>query len=389
MSRAGLTGTGLTGVPAVGVNLLWLVPGRVGGSEQATIRQLEALAELPEASRYQLFCTPEVREAHPEVVGAFAGTEVEVAASSRARRILAEATTLNRAAGEAKVELMHHGGGTLPLRTPLPCTVTIHDIQPIDLPGNIPWLRRWYLARGLPSAARRARRIAVPSTFVRDRVIDRLGADPARVTVIPWGPPRDRPGDGPEAPGLVSSSLLPPQMEYLLYPAVTWPHKGHVAFLDVVAALPGELHLVLTGGEGPAHRELLEAVEQRGLSARVHHLGRVSEAHLDALYRGAVAAVMPSSYEGFGMPVIEAEAAGVPVIASTHPGLDEACGDAALRVDIGDVAGWVAAVQSVRADTQRREALVAAGRRVAAGFNWTDSARALVALHRAAWEHPS
>jgi glycosyltransferase involved in cell wall biosynthesis len=130
-------------------------------------------------------------------------------------------------------------------------------------------------------------------------------------------------------------------------------------------------------------------VTRLGLGNRVRHLGRLSQIELDGLYRGALAVVVPSEYEGFGMPVIEAEAAGAPVIASDHPGLDEACGDAALRVATADVAGWVAAVQSVRSDTQRRERLVAAGRRVAATFNWTDSARALVALHRSAWESPS
>ena len=89
------------------------------------------------------------------------------------------------------------------------------------------------------------------------------------------------------------------------------------------------------------------------------------------------------------MRVTGPEPAGAPVIAPDHPGLDEACGDAALRVATADVAGWVAAVQSVRSDTQRRERLVVVGRRVAATFNWTDSARALVALHRSAWESPS
>ncbi|MFZ1636747.1 MAG: glycosyltransferase, partial [Candidatus Microthrix parvicella] len=122
--------------------------------------------------------------------------------------------------------------------------------------------------------------------------------------------------------------------------------------------------------------------------ARVRHLGRVSQARLGQLYRAALAVVVPSEYEGFGMPVIEAEAAGAPVIASDHPGLDEACGGAALRVSPGDVAGWVAAVQSVRTDTHRRDDLIAAGLRVAATFDWTDSARALVDLHRAAWETP-
>ena len=177
--------------------------------------------------------------------------------------------------------------------------------------------------------------------------------------------------------------------DYLLYPAVTWPHKGHLALLEVMAALPGDIDLVLTGAEGPAHATVLDAVTRLGLDDRVRHLGRVSQVELDGLYRGSLAVVVPSEYEGFGMPVIEAEAAGAPVIASDHPGLDEACGDAAVRVVLDDVAGWVAAVQSVRSDTQRRERQVAAGRLVAATFNWTDSARALVALHRSAWESPS
>lgn len=371
------------GGPYVGVNLLWLLPGRVGGSEQATMRQLDALSELPDAARYRLFGTPELARAHPEVVGAFEFTELDVAADSRLRRILAEATTLERAARHAGVELMHHPGGTLPLRTGLPGVVTIHDLQPLDLPRYTSAFKRRYLGVALPRTVRSARRIAVPSAFVRRRVIDALGAQPEQVRVIPWGPPRAVELDGEVAPEVG----LPEH--YLLYPAVTWPHKGHLALLEVIAALPEDVHLVLTGGRGPAHDDVMAAVERLGLSPRVRHLGRVDQVRLAGLYAGALAVVMPSEYEGFGMPVIEAEAAGVPVIASDHPGLDEACGDAAVRVANDDVAGWVAAVQSVRHDARRRARLVAAGRRVAATFDWADSARALVALHREAWEPPS
>ena len=371
--------------PRVGVNLLWLLPGRVGGSEQATMRQLSALAELPEATNYHLFCTPEVARAHPAIVRAFAVTELAVDADSRLRRIVAESSTLERAASRAGVQLMHHPGGTLPMRSRFPAVVTIHDIQPLDLPQYSSALKHRYLAISLPRTVRRARGIAVPSAFVARRVIVRLGADPRRVAVIPWGPPR--------AAELSSEQASSPSQrdgnDYLLNPAVTWPHKGHLALLEVMAALPEDIDLVLTGAEGPAHAAVLDAVTRLGLGDRVRHLGRLSQIELDGLYRGALAVVVPSEYEGFGMPVIEAEAAGAPVIASDHPGLDEACGDAALRVATADVAGWVAAVQSVRSDTQRRERLVAAGRRVAATFNWTDSARALVALHRSAWESPS
>lgn len=395
----------MTDGPKVGVNLLWLLPGQVGGSEQATMRQLDALAELPDAARYRLFGTPELAEAHPEVIGAFGFTELDVAALSRMKRIAAESTTLERAARSVGVDLMHHPGGTLPLRTRIPAVVTIHDIQPLDLPQYTSVFKRRYLGIALPRTIRMARRIAVPSAFVRGRVIDRLGARPEQVDVIPWGPPRpvellgsasqseaglSQPEAGlsqPEAePGAPGGGLL---AEYLLYPAVTWPHKGHLALLDVMAALPKEVHLVLTGGEGPAHEAVLAAVSNLDLAGRVQHLGRVDQSRLAELYAGSLAVVMPSEYEGFGMPVIEAEAAGAPVIASDHPGLDEACGDAALRVAPSDVAGWVAAVQSIRSDRQRRARLVAAGRRVAATFDWTDSARALVALHRAAWESPS
>lgn len=384
----------LSSGPRVGVNLLWMLPGQVGGSEQATMRQLGALGELADAARYHLFCTSEVTRAHPEVVGAFETTELEVVAHSRLRRIVAESTSLERAARQAGIHLMHHPGGTVPVRTSYPSVVTIHDIQPLDLPAYTSAVKGRYLAWSLPRAVRAARRVAVPSEFVRRRVIDRLDASPDRVTVIPLGPPRaaelgggvDGAVSGAEA--TIGLDHPPVDGEYLLYPAVTWPHKGHLALLDVMAALPDEVHLVLTGGAGPAHQDVVAAIETLGLAARVRHLGRVSQARLGQLYRAALAVVVPSEYEGFGMPVIEAEAAGAPVIASDHPGLDEACGGAALRVSPGDVAGWVAAVQSVRTDTHRRDDLIAAGLRVAATFDWTDSARALVDLHRAAWETP-
>lgn len=143
--------------PRVGVNLLWLLPGRVGGSEQATMRQLSALAELPEATNYHLFCTPEVARAHPAIVRAFAVTELAVDADSRLRRIVAESSTLERAAGRAGVQLMHHPGGTLPMRSRFPAVVTIHDIQPLDLPQYSSALKHRYLAISLPRTVRRAR----------------------------------------------------------------------------------------------------------------------------------------------------------------------------------------------------------------------------------------
>src|SRR5690606_16446465 len=143
---------------------------------------------------------------------------------------------------------------------------------------------------------------------------------------------------------------------YVVHPAITYPHKNHLVLLEAVSRVPG-LHAVLTGG--PAGNE--EAVTRRAaapdLAGRVHRLGRVPRADLDALLAGAVALAFPSRYEGFGVPVLEAMALGCPVAAADATALPEVVGDAGLLVGPDDVAGWAEALGRLSGDAGERRRL--------------------------------
>jgi alpha-1,3-rhamnosyl/mannosyltransferase len=178
-----------------------------------------------------------------------------------------------------------------------------------------------------------------------------------------------------------------PDAPFLLYPAITYPHKNHLVLLDAFARLDGaaaDAQLVLTGGRGPDEELVQERIRQLGLTGRVQRPGRVDSATLEALYAAASAVVVPSRYEGFGLPVLEAMVRGRPVVAARSGSLPEVAGPDDL-VDPDDVTAWAGAMQAVLTMSDRsRAARVGAGRDRAARFSPERTASALVAAYRAA-----
>jgi alpha-1,3-rhamnosyl/mannosyltransferase len=141
---------------------------------------------------------------------------------------------------------------------------------------------------------------------------------------------------------------------------------------------------VLTGGAGRAEADVAAAIGERALDAVVRRTGRVPDADRDALLATAALVVFPSRYEGFGAPVVEAMAAGVPVVASSATALREVVGDAGRLLDPDDVGAWVKAIDELLDDERARAELVAAGRRQAAEFSAERSAAALIGAYQAA-----
>jgi alpha-1,3-rhamnosyl/mannosyltransferase len=226
---------------------------------------------------------------------------------------------------------------------------------------------------------RHAAVITTPSSFVRETVIDLLGADPDRVRVV------SAPLFAPE-PGLEGAVELTTGARFV-YPAITNPHKNHRTLLEAFAAVAtarADAVLVLTGAPGPAEAGVADAIQELGLAGRVRRRGRVPAAELDALYRGAAALVYPSTYEGFGLPLAEAMAAGCPVIASDRAALPEVAGDAAILLDPFDVDGWADAMLRLVDDDGLRTRLIAAGRERVRSLTPAAAARQQVEAYRAA-----
>lgn len=363
----------------VAVNLLWCVPGHVGGSEQYLVRQLIGLASQPAEFVPTLYCLPEFVDAHPELDQLYRMVSADITGDQRPRRVLAEHTWLRRATRDA--DLVHHGGGTTPLVGTTPIVLTIHDLQHLSHPEYLSPTKRRYLDWMIPRSVRRAAVVAVPTEYVRSTVVGAYGTDPDRVVVVTHGV---EPGLGARARsefelrrdyGLGSGPVL-------VFPAITHPHKGHRFLLRVMAHHwnDPDLRLVLLGGAGRADDEVRADIERLGLSGRVVRPGRVPDADRDGLIAMAAALVFPSEYEGFGAPVVEAMALGTPVVCSDQPALAEVAGDAGVVLPLEEDA-WAGALDEV----ERRNAdLRTAGRRRAADFTAERSGEALAAAYRQA-----
>ena len=251
----------------------------------------------------------------------------------------------------------------LPARR-VPVAITIHDVQAFET--DLPWSntahhRRWRAKWSvwIHKALRDIRVVFTVSEFSKSRMVDLLGADPGKIVVV---------GNG------VGSELFAierrPAQDGIPYAVVIGGLRAKKGGTEVIAVAKelqsrrSELKIITAGINDP---ELANQAREIG-SLEVH--GTVPELELHRLLAGASSLLFLSSYEGFGLPVLEAMAAGVPVIAANRASLPEALGDAGILVEPDDTAGIADILIGLSRDSQRRESLAAAGRRRAALFSW-------------------
>jgi glycosyltransferase involved in cell wall biosynthesis len=301
--------------------------------------------------------------------------------SSRLARLNWDLHGVKGAAKRARVDLLHMTRFAAPISFNRPLVVTVHDLIPLELPEyrtSLPSRLQSELAR---RTVTRADRIIAPSAYVANRVETVLGIPQNRIDVIPMGVAVPTTTEG--------SAPLP------------WPYAIHTGGFDVRKNIPMLLRafaraapelgpdwrLVLAGAPHTANRTIYPTVqpviEQLGLNDRVILTGRVSEAEKNALYHHATIAVAPSLSEGFGLPILEAMAHGVPVIASNCTSHPEVAGDAALLVEPTELA-FAEALIALAADPSHRAELSTLGRQRAAQFPWSRTAALTAATYRRA-----
>ncbi|MGK2929781.1 MAG: glycosyltransferase family 4 protein [Acidimicrobiales bacterium] len=368
----------------VGVNLCWLVPGVVGGSEEATTRALHALADSqPPDVEIVLFGSSSLREAHPDLVTRFETHTMPLPGGVKPWRVLAEHTWLPLSVRRHHIDVLHDAGGTSPGRVGVPRVLTVHDIQPLELPRNFGRIKVLYLRWAVPRAVASATRVMVPSAFVRDRLVDRLGTDAGRVDIVPWSVPPMEEGT-PIASVRARYGIIG---RIVLVAGITYPHKDHAVAVQAMRHLVdrhGETTLVLAGGEGPAEAQVAAEIERQGIADRVVRTGRVPAAVVASLFRHAVVVVVPSRYEGFGIPALEAMAVGTPVVVADAGSLPEVVGDAGVVVPAGDDAQLAVELHRILSDADHARALSDAGRDRARTFSPERTADAMLAAYRSA-----
>lgn len=360
----------------VAVNLLWIAPGRVGGSEQYLERQLLGLSASD--VRVTVHCTASFASAHPDLALRHRQVVAPGGQDWRGGRIAAEHTWLAWRTREADV--VHHGGGTTPLVGRRPIVLTVHDLQYLSFPHYFSRARRAYLDAMMPRSVARASVVTVPSEYVRGTVVDAFGADPERVVVVPHGIPAMSDSTPADLASVRRRAGLADR-PYVVYPAITHPHKGHRVLVDMLGHLDPDVQLVLLGGEGTAEPSVRAAIGASPHGDRVHRLGRVPDHERDALLAHADALVFPSEYEGFGAPLVEAMALGTPVVCSATAAVTEVVADAAVVVPRPDGESWAAAVTEARA---RRHELADRGHTRRAAFTLATAGAALADAYRLA-----
>jgi len=370
----------------VGLNLIFLVPGETGGMEVAARELIPALlAEAPAGMRFTAFVNREAAAAAGPWGELLPAVTVPVNARNRVQWVLGEQTLLPRLAAREGVDLMHSLASTAPLWGRFRRVVTVHDLIYARFPEAHAGIRDKGMKVLVPTAVRRSHRVIADSQSTRDDLIELLGVSPGDIDVVPLGlgaAQRDTPLPERE----VRARFELGERRVVLSLSAKRPHKNLLALIGALALLPAEDRplLVLPGYPTAHEAELRERAASVGVVGDVRFPAWVSAAEVEGLWALTQAFVFPSLYEGFGLPVLEAMARGVPVACSNTSSLPEVAGEAALLFDPHNEAAIAEALRRLLDDSALREQLRARGLARVAEFTWDRTARLTLESYRRA-----
>lgn len=369
----------------IGVDASRAVADRPTGTETYSRRLIQSLLRLDSPHQFRLYFR---RSPSP---GAFAGAEQRVISLPRLWTHLGLSWEMLRHPPGALFVPAH----VLPPIHPQRSLVTVHDLGYLHFPETHPWTQRFYLNLSTRWNARAAAHLLADSEATKDDLITHYAAAPEKISVAYPGVDESlAPIQDPAAIEAVKTSYGI-RGDYFLYLGTLQPRKNLPRLVKAFAnsEIPGsksEICLVLAGKKGWLYDELFNQVRRLGLERQVHFPGYIADENKAALLSGALAFAFPSLHEGFGLPVLEAQACGCPVITSTTSSLPEvAARDAALLVNPKDTAAIAAAMERLAASSDLRERLIERGFANVKRFSWESCARTVLKVIEFATLHIS
>lgn len=367
----------------VGLNLVFLVPGETGGTETYARELIPELVAAAPHARFTAFVNRELAAAAGAPWGELIpAITVPVRARNRVQWVRGEQQLLPRLAAHAGVDLLHSLANTAPGWGRFRRVVTIHDLNYRIVPEAHLGVRGLGMRVLVPLAARRSDRIIVDAASTSDDIQRLLKVSPTKVDVVPLGIGRDGRAE-PLGEAELRSRLRAGQRPIVLCVAAKRPHKNLMRLLGALALIPPERRplLVLPGYPTSHEQQLRDRAARLGITGDVRFLGWIIPEELEGLYAAAACFVLPSLYEGFGLPVLEAMARGVPVACSGRGSLAEVAGDAALRFDPESEPAIAAAIERLLDDQAEADRLRVAGRERASRFTWAAAATGTLAAY--------
>jgi glycosyltransferase involved in cell wall biosynthesis len=354
----------------IGVNALYLIPGGVGGTEIYLRQLLSALARIDQTNEYFVFTNLETGADLVPRQANFQWKPQAVHARFRAARILWEQTVLPLEASRYRLSVLFNPGFTAPVFASCPRVTVFHDLQHKRHPEHFRWfdLPFWRLLLWLSS--HRSRTLIAVSEATRADLLLYYKLPAERVVAIHHG---------------VEAAFFSLDRKHVepcvLCVSTLHPHKNLERLIRVYARRKRDYRLVLAGMRGFHTRALEALISELGVADSVRLTGWLPRQEVYRLYQLALAFVYPSAFEGFGMPVLEALAAGIPAACSDIPPLREVAGEAALFFDPADEDALDASLGRITSDNELRARLAAAGPERARPFTWERTAlRTLEAL---------
>jgi len=279
-----------------------------------------------------------------------------------------------------RADLFLSPDGYLSLRTGVPQLAVIHDISFVHRPGDIPAMKRWYYNYFFPKFARKAARIATVSTYSKTDIAQTYQVSSEKIDVVYDGCNENFKPVSPEEQTLIREKYTD-GLPYFLFVGALHPRKNVAGLLkafDVFKTESGRKEkLLIVGGEMHKTGEISETWQKMQFKNDVVFTGRVSQQELYEIYGAALALTFVPFFEGFGIPILEAMSAGVPVICSSTTSMPEVGGDAVLYVEPENIEQIAEAMEKTAADTDVRSELIEKGFRQKMNFSWNETSRRL------------
>ena len=373
----------------IGIDASRAVRGTRTGTEHYSANLLRELARCPAAGAHRFSCYVNSTASDPQALFGFAlpaNFQVRPIPFPRLWTHLRLGATMARRPPRVLFVPAH----VVPLVHPRRTVVTIHDLGYLYYPEAHTRASRWYLHWSTIYSARAARRIIAVSAATARDLVRHTGVPAGKIRVVLHGvdPAFRRVADTDAVAAAAARYDLAGPRPYVLFVGTLQPRKNLGLLIDAFARLLATWdpaagpppRLALGGKKGWLYDTLFAQVERLGLQDAVRFLGYVADADLPALLSGATAAALPSLYEGFGLPALEALACGTPLLAADASSLPEVTGDAALLLDPTDAPAWTAALRRVLTDPALQADLRERGPRRAAHFTWARTAAETLAV---------